>query len=122
MYQEVLLAPDRPVAELAAASRIEKAAVDHIKASQDSGLKMRLGDLSAKFDFVKAGGGALAAQALGLGIVATLGAGAFAGASLSFGPAASWHKKAKGDSPFEYVAQYHQIVFGGAKPPISRPE
>lgn len=107
LYQNVLAAPDRPSAELAALDHIQVGVRDVMRA--EPAFKWKLVDISGRFNLVAGATAFVAAQQAGLGILASLGAGA-ATASLHVGPALSM-KDGRDRSPFEYVAAYHRELF-----------
>jgi hypothetical protein len=113
VYQTVLAAPDRPLAQNTAVERLDAALADHMKVSKETGFRLVLGGLQAKLDLklVDAAVGVLAASAGTLtGVTDALQAAGLV-AAYSIGSSVSLRGRQRSDSPFEYVSLFHRNLF-----------
>ena len=108
IYQSILAAPDRAMAEATELNALDRAIAAHVRSIKEASFKKALGSLEASLDLPTVGGaamaGALAFQA-GMPITSALisGAGAF---SLSLGLGRL--RSTQGKNPFEYVTMAHK--------------
>jgi len=114
VYQGVLSAPDRPLAESAAVKALQRGIQDQLRVSRGSGLSFKLADLSARFNFVPFVITSITGYELGLGLGGALlvgglgGLGGAAVAEIQIGPSWKWKLRSEQkESPFEYVVNIH---------------
>lgn len=105
LYQDVLNAPDRPLAELQATEALQRGARDVV--ASEPKFSWTWCDLSGKFNLLNAGAAAFTAHTAGLGLLSTLLAGA-AGAAVEIGPSFALSKQKRSSNPFEYIAGYQR--------------
>ncbi|MGX1498029.1 hypothetical protein ACSSV1_003080 [Labrenzia sp. MBR-25] len=105
IYNKVLAAPDRPLAELREIESLQHSVKDIL----DSGpsLSWKLFDLNGKFNLASSATAVVTAQSLGLDPVSTILAG-FGSAAIHIGPSFSFKGDPAKGTPFEYVARYHR--------------
>jgi hypothetical protein len=107
IYQDILSAPDKPLAESSAISDLDRAIANHLKVSREAKFPLKLSGIKAKLDWkaVVAAGVTFNASVAHFPLVNTLllSAGAVAAASLSIeaGVIAGRDRK----TPFEYIIQ-----------------
>lgn len=116
VFQGILAAPDRPVAEVTRIEALERAIADHIKVSLETGFALRLGDLKAGitlFDVNSAMVAGTAAFAVGLPLLESMIVGAVSGAVPKVALKTDIGLKGKkvSTTPFEYISAYHRDLF-----------
>jgi hypothetical protein len=109
VYQRVITAGDGPLAWNTELDALQRAIEDHIKASKESKLRLRLADISAGLNLSPIGAAGFTAFAAGLPLVPSLITGFMAGISLEVGAALKRRKAAT--TPFKYVTSYHHELF-----------
>lgn len=111
VYQSVLSAPDRPLAEHTALQRLASGAKDQVDAIHESKISFRLMDLASDFNLVAGIAAAAGSLAIGATWPIALGNSLVAGGSITIGKIAGIGQKKKNDTPFRYVGLYHDEVF-----------
>jgi hypothetical protein len=116
LYQAILESPDLALAERTETESFQAAIRDHLRVTEESGLRVRFTDLSMNFTVGDAVAALVVAQAVQLTTLEAVGVAFGAAASrpvLSIGVGASLGRQKPSRSPFEYVSRYHREVFGG---------
>ncbi|MBB4348030.1 DUF6236 family protein [Aliirhizobium cellulosilyticum] len=111
VYQSVVNAPDRPLAEHTALKRLASGAKDQVDAIHESRIPFRLMDLASDFNLVAGVAAAAGSLAIGATWPVALGNSLVAGGSITIGKIAGIGQKKKNDTPFRYVGLYHDEVF-----------
>jgi Family of unknown function (DUF6236) len=113
IYQTVVAAPDRPLAELTETEALDQSIKNALKASRDSGLKLRLGSLDAKLSLNTghAALAAIAAQAAHLPLTTVLLAATGAGAKLELSASLGLKGAQATGTPLKYVMSVHNELF-----------
>jgi hypothetical protein len=110
LYQEVLGAHDRPLAELTVLEGLSAAIADQIAASRSSGLGFRLLDLRAQFNLASASVAMISALSNQYEVALAALASGF---TIHVGRSLSFKAPQQGATPLRYVARYHQELFCG---------
>jgi hypothetical protein len=113
VYDRVRNAADGPLLLDSELTALQKAIVDHAKASTLWGQAMRLLSLDANFNFPSAAGAAAVSIQKGLPLLDSLQVGAVAGFSVGIGTSLKGLKGAT--SPYKYVTRYHKELWPGWK-------
>ncbi|HEY9213616.1 MAG TPA: DUF6236 family protein [Ancylobacter sp.] len=109
IYQRVINAGDGALAWNSEVESLQRAIQDHIKASKETGFRLRLAGLSANLNLAAAGAVAAAAFSQGLPLIPSLVTGAAAIISVDAGVALKRHRAVP--TPFRYVTAYREEVF-----------
>jgi hypothetical protein len=108
IYERVITAGDGALSLNKETERLEKAIVDHMKASRESGLKFRLVDFDANLNLVSLGA-AIIASSSGTSLFDAVIRGGLAALAVKIGP--SLKRREKTATPFKYVSYYHKELF-----------
>lgn len=109
LYQRVINAGDGPLAWGSQLEMLQRAIRDHIKASRESKMALRIATMEAELNLVPIATTAIAAHTQGLPMVPSLITGVAAGIALNVG--AALKKREAVATPFKYITSYHREVF-----------
>ncbi|KFC62893.1 hypothetical protein FF80_03464 [Devosia sp. LC5] len=111
VYQSVVGAPDRPLAEHTALAKLAVEARSQLDVMAESKFSYRLCDMAADFNLGAAALCAVGTLALGTAWPAVVGNSLLAGATITIGKIAGLINSKKADTPYRYVASYHSELF-----------
>lgn len=111
VYQSVIAAPDRPLAEHAAIEKLAAEARSQLDIIAESKFSYRLCDIAADFNLSAAALAATGSLALGGAWPVVVGNSLLAGGTVTIGKVAGLLNPKKAHTPYRYVTSYHSELF-----------